>query len=89
MAVKIKFLGVRVHVRSLLPFLIVASLLPAASVHAARHKVDCRQVMVALNQGQKPKAVAKALGISASSVYRCRKMGQAGSKPAAPPSAGR
>jgi|GEM_PF-6822856 len=78
---KIRFL-VR---RSLLALLMLALLLPAASLQAARHKVDCRQVMAALDQGQKPKAVAKTMGISTSSVYRCRRLSRAASKPAPPP----
>lgn len=75
--------------RGWLMFLILALLVPVTGAQAARHKVDCRQVMAALSQGQKPKAVAKEMGISVSSVYRCRKLSRGAGKPGAPPPAGR
>lgn len=49
-----------------------------ASAYAA--KVDCTKVMAELNAGKKPKAVAKGLGISTSSVYRCRKKSRMAAK---------
>lgn len=79
----------RLGPRAGLLFLILALLAPVAGAQAARHKVDCGQVMVALGQGQKPKAVAKEMGISVSSVYRCRKRSRAAIKPGAPLPAGR
>jgi hypothetical protein len=36
-------------------------------------KVDCSKVMSELNNGKKPADVADDLGISTSSVYRCRR----------------
>ena len=52
---------------------------------AAGKKVDCAKVMEELNAGKKPKEVAKDLGISRSSVYRCKKaaVGAAKEAPAA------
>jgi Skp family chaperone for outer membrane proteins len=49
----------------------VAMAVPSA--YAAHKKVDCDKVMQELNSGKKPKAVAKDLDISRSSVYRCRR----------------
>jgi hypothetical protein len=69
----------------------VAMAVPSA--YAAHKKVDCNKVMQELNSGKKPKAVAKDLDISRSSVYRCRrkarraerKMAKAAKHPAASP----
>lgn len=44
-----------------------------APVNAYAAKVDCTKVMAELNSGKKAKVVAKDLGISTSSVYRCKK----------------
>ncbi len=49
-----------------------ATVVPSA--YAAKgKKVDCDQVMQELNSGKKAKEVAKDLGISVSSVRRCKK----------------
>lgn len=47
--------------------------------HAAG-KVDCDKVMEELNAGKKPKEVAKDLGISVSSVRKCRRKARAAMK---------
>ena len=47
-----------------------------APANAYAAKVDCTKVMAELDAGKKPKVVAKDLGISTSSVYRCRKKGK-------------
>jgi hypothetical protein len=52
--------------------------LAPANAYAA--KVDCAKVMAEANAGKKPKVIAKDLGISASSVYRCKKKMAAASK---------
>jgi transposase len=44
-----------------------------SNAYAARHKVDCSQVMTELQGGKKVAEVAKDMKISKSSVYRCRK----------------
>lgn len=52
-----------------------------APANAYANKVDCAKVMTEANAGKKPAAIAKDLGISTSSVYRCKKkMKAAGSK---------
>lgn len=53
---------------------------PTAKVWA--HKVDCAKVMTELRTGKKPKVVASDLGISRSSVYRCRRKARAAAKSA-------
>lgn len=58
--------------------------LSVASAHAAKKKVDCDAVMSELNAGKKPRVVAKDLGISVSSVRRCKKKAAAaGASPSA------
>lgn len=55
------------------------------SAHAAAKKVDCDAVMAGLSGGKKPKEVAKDLGISISSVRRCRRKAAKASGPKANP----
>lgn len=43
-------------------------------------RVDCNKVMAELHTGKKVKVVAKDLGISTSSVYRCRRKAKAAEK---------
>ncbi len=56
--------------------------LAVPTAHAAGKKVDCAKVMEELNAGKKPKEVAKDLGISRSSVYKCRKAAAGAAKEA-------
>jgi hypothetical protein len=51
-----------------------------APANAYAAKVDCAKVMAELNAGKKAKVVAKDLGISTSSVYRCKKKGKLAAK---------
>lgn len=53
--------------------------LSAGSAQAAS-KIDCGKVMSELSSGKKVKDVAKDMGISTSSVYRCRKRAAAAAK---------
>jgi hypothetical protein len=49
-----------------------------AKAYAAR--VDCTKVMAEVNAGKKPKVIAKSLGISTSSVYRCKRKARLAAK---------
>jgi len=60
--------------------------LSVPKAHAAG-KVDCDKVMEELNAGKKPKDVAKDLGVSRGSVYRCKKAAALAAKKAAPAAA--
>jgi hypothetical protein len=62
--------------------LIVGFAMSVPSAHAAGKKVDCDKVMSELNSGKKPKEVAKDLGYSTSSVYKCRRQAKAAAKKA-------
>lgn len=59
-----------------------ATFLFAAGVHSsyAATKVDCDKVMDELNGGKAAKDVATDLGISRSSVYRCKRQAKAAAK---------
>lgn len=58
--------------------LLVASMALEFSVtRAYAAKVDCDKVMAEVNAGKKGTEVAKDLGISSSSVYRCKKKAKA------------
>ena len=58
--------------------LLVASMALELSVtRAYAAKVDCDKVMAEVNVGKKGTEVAKDLGISSSSVYRCKKKARA------------
>jgi hypothetical protein len=58
--------------------LLVASMALELSVtRAYAAKVDCDKVMAEVNAGKKGTEVAKDLGISSSSVYRCKKKARA------------
>jgi transposase len=64
----------RITAASVLAALVLGFVLALPSANAAtRNKVDCDKVMSELGAGKKAKEVAKDLGISASSVYRCKK----------------
>lgn len=64
----------RIKLLAVAALFITAAALSATPSHAARrHRVDCKAVMTLLGGGKKPKAVARQLGISRSSVYRCRR----------------
>ena len=65
---------------------LVSVALSVASAHAAG-KVDCDKVMSELGEGKKNKEVAKDLGISTSSVSRCKKKAKAMASPGASPAA--
>src|SRR5258708_32239234 len=58
----------------------VASGIPSAYA-AGKSKVDCDAVMNELNSGKKAKEVAKDLGISVTSVYRCKKKAKKNAEP--------
>ena len=60
--------------------------LSVPKAHAAA-KVDCDKVMEELNAGKKPREVAKDLGVSPRSVYRCKKAAALAAKKAAPAAA--
>jgi hypothetical protein len=62
-----------------------AAFLFAVGVHSsyAASKVDCDKVMEELNGGKSAKDVASDLGISRSSVYRCKRHAKAAAKAAA------
>ncbi len=53
----------------------------------AAGKVDCDKVMEQINAGKKPKEVAKDLGISVSSVRKCKRKARAAMKKEAPAAA--
>jgi hypothetical protein len=58
--------------------LLVASMaLEFGATRAYAAKVDCDKVMAEVNAGKKGTEVAKDLGISSSSVYRCKKKARA------------
>ncbi len=58
--------------------LLVASMaLEFSATRAYAAKVDCDKVMAEVNAGKKGTEVAKDLGISSSSVYRCKKKAKA------------
>ena len=61
-----------------------AAFLFAVGVHSsyAASKVDCDKVMDELNSGKSAKDVASDLGISRSSVYRCKRHAKAAAKAA-------
>ncbi len=60
--------------------------LSVPKAHAAG-KVDCDKVMEEFNAGKKPKEIAKDLGVSVSSVRRCKKKAAVAAKQAAPAAA--
>jgi len=64
--------------------LMAATFLFAVGVHSsyAANKVDCDKVMEELNGGKSAKDVASDLGISRSSVYRCKRHAKEAAKAA-------
>jgi hypothetical protein len=68
--------------------LIVAAALQVSVTAAYANKVDCDKVMTEVKAGKKGTEIAKDLGVSPSSVYRCKKKAataKAGGKSAAGP----
>jgi len=62
---------------------VVSMALEFCATRAYAAKVDCDKVMAEVNAGKKGTEVAKDLGISPSSVYRCKKKAKAGGASAA------
>ena len=52
------------------------------ATRAYAKKVDCAKVMEEVGAGKKAREIAKDLGISTSSVYRCKKKAKAAASPA-------
>ena len=61
-------------------FFVAALGLEMSAATAYANKVDCGKVMTEINAGKKGTEVAKDLGISPTSVYKCKKKAKAGAK---------